>query len=125
MECLQRADLYRLREAGFRSRCSENCNTTLSVSLRYLLTSKIAYAYHNSIPFLGTGGGHGYSASLGSVQNGIKIDLGHFNNFSIDGNANTITIGGSVHFANITGPLYNAGKEWRMLLIKLIFGACR
>ena len=24
-----------------------------------------------------------------------------------------MTVGGSVHFANITGPLYDAGKEFR------------
>lgn len=80
-----------------------------------LVANQIAYAYKNGIPFLGTGGGHGYSATLGTVENGIEIDLGHFNTFSIDSNANTITVGGSVHFANITGPLYDAGKEWRTL----------
>ena len=63
--------------------------------------------------FLGPGGGHGYSATLGTVQNGIKIDLGYFRTFSINFPANTITVGGSIHFATITGPLYDAGKEWR------------
>lgn len=67
---------------------------------------------HN-ISFLATGGGHGYSATLGTVQSGIEMDLGHFNNYSINAEANTITVGGSIHFRNITGPLYAAGKEWR------------
>lgn len=40
------------------------------------------------------------------------MDLG-FNTVSIDAVANTMTVGGSVHFANLTGPLYNAWKEWR------------
>ena len=28
-----------------------------------------------------------------------------------------MTVGGSVHFGNITGPLYDAGKEFRMYII--------
>ena len=74
---------------------------------------QIEYAYHQNISFLGTGGGHGYSATLDTVENGIEIDLGHFNTVSIDRDANTMTVGGSVHFANITGLLYDAGKEFR------------
>ena len=74
---------------------------------------KVQYAYQQNISFLGTGGGHGYSATLGTVQNGIKIDLGNFNTVDIDQGAKTMTIGGSVHFANVTAPLYNAGKEFR------------
>ncbi|KAF6223377.1 hypothetical protein HO133_000219 [Letharia lupina] len=75
---------------------------------------QIEYAYHQNISFLGTGGGHGYSATLDTVENGIEIDLGHFNTVSIDKDANTMTVGGSVHFANITGLLYDAGKEFRL-----------
>lgn len=75
------------------------------------------YARQNNVPFLGTGGGHGYTTSLASIQNGIEIDLGHFNSVAINGSANTITVGGSVHFHNITGPLYAAGKEFRKYLI--------
>ena len=74
---------------------------------------QIKYAYHYNISFLGTGGGHGYSASLGTVQNGIEIDLGYFNTVSIDKDASTMTVGGSVRFGNVTGPLYDAGKEFR------------
>ncbi|MCJ1386176.1 hypothetical protein MMC17_009302 [Xylographa soralifera] len=74
----------------------------------------IEYAFLHNISFLGTGGGHGYSATLGTVQNGIEIDLGHFDTVSIDHAANTMTVGGSVHFANITGPLYDAGKEFQV-----------
>lgn len=73
----------------------------------------IQYAYHHNISFLGTGGGHGYSASLASVRNGIEIDLGHFDTVSVNKNANTMTVGGSVRFGNVTGPLYDAGKEFR------------
>ncbi|KAL2047408.1 hypothetical protein N7G274_001429 [Stereocaulon virgatum] len=77
----------------------------------------IEYAFIHNISFLGTGGGHGYSVTLDTVQNGIEIDLGHFETVSIDQNANTMTVGGAVRFANITGPLYDAGKEFQV-------GAC-
>jgi len=56
-------------------------------------------------------------ATLDTIPNEIEIDLGHFNTFSIDFNANTLTIGDFVYFANITGPLYDARKEWRRLTI--------
>ncbi|MCJ1282144.1 hypothetical protein MMC26_001467 [Xylographa opegraphella] len=74
----------------------------------------IEYAFLHNISFLGTGGGHAYSVTVGTVQNGIEIDLGNFNNVSIDKDANTMTVGGAVHFANITGPLYDAGKEFQV-----------
>lgn len=41
------------------------------------------------------------------------MDLGHFDSVSVDKNASTMTVGGSVRFGNVTGPLYDAGKEFR------------
>ena len=64
-------------------------------------------------PFLGSDDGHDYPVTLDTVQNDMEIDLGHFQTFSINSRPNTITVGGSIHFANITGPLYDASKEWR------------
>ncbi|MCJ1436573.1 hypothetical protein MMC27_005953 [Xylographa pallens] len=74
----------------------------------------IEYAFLHNISFLGTGGGHAYSVTVETVQNGIEIDLGNFNTVSIDQTASTMTVGGAVHFANITGPLYDAGKEFQV-----------
>ena len=71
------------------------------------------YAATNSIPFLGTGGGHAYTTTVGSVQNGIDMDLGNFYEVEIDAEANTMTVGANVHFANVTAPLYAAGREFR------------
>lgn len=73
------------------------------------------FALDNHVPFLGTGGGHAYTTTVGSVQNGIEMDLGGFYGIEIDAEANTMTAGANVHFANITGPLYDAGKEFREL----------
>ncbi|KAJ5951539.1 FAD-binding type 2 [Penicillium vulpinum] len=75
------------------------------------LQTVVKYASKHNIPFLANGGGHGYSTSFGALQNGLKIDLSLFNEFSIDTEQNTITVGGSVRFSEIMGPLYKAGKE--------------
>ncbi|ESZ91465.1 hypothetical protein SBOR_8150 [Sclerotinia borealis F-4128] len=71
----------------------------------------IQFASHNNIPFLATGGGHGYSATLHSCNNGIDIDLGFFHSIKLDKEASTLTIGGSVKFGELIQPLYDAGKE--------------
>ena len=102
----------------FHSRKSPSAQVHPHVSLTAWRTDR--YAYRHNISFLGTGGGHGYSATLGTVRNGIEIDLGHFNTVSIDADASTMTIGGSVRFGNVTGrPLYDAGKEFRKQLTTL------
>ncbi|KAJ5783898.1 CAZyme family AA7 [Penicillium psychrosexuale] len=75
------------------------------------LQSVVKYASKYNIPFLASGGGHGYSTSFGGLQNGLKIDLSLFNSVSIDKTASTMTIGGSVKFSQVMGPLFEAGKE--------------
>lgn len=76
---------------------------------------KLATAY--KFPFLATGGGHGYGTTFGLLQNGLELDLGHFKTVEVDAEANTLTIGGSVTFAEIMDPLYNAGKQIRKSFI--------
>jgi len=51
------------------------------------------------------------------VQNGIEIDTSGFYGVHIDTVANTLTAGGNVHFANITGAVYAAGREIRRSII--------
>ncbi|KAL9025463.1 MAG: hypothetical protein Q9196_005720 [Gyalolechia fulgens] len=76
----------------------------------------ITYAVNSSIPFLSTGGGHGFAISLGQLNDGIEIDLSNFNNVSIDVKANTLTIGGAVRIRDVLGPLGQAHKELHSLL---------
>ncbi|KAL8940821.1 MAG: hypothetical protein Q9216_002610 [Gyalolechia sp. 2 TL-2023] len=66
-----------------------------------------------NIPFLATGGGHGYSTSFGKLDNGLELDLGGFKGISIDKAAKTMTIGGAVTFGDVFDPLYAAGFEIR------------
>jgi FAD/FMN-containing dehydrogenase len=75
----------------------------------------VRYASRNNIPFLGTGGGHGFTTTLGELKEGLEIDLSQFNNVSVDTRNNRLTIGGSVRFGEILDPLYAAGKEIRRL----------
>lgn len=72
---------------------------------------KFATTFH--VPFLATGGGHGFATTFARLQNGIEINLGSFDSISVDKAASTMTIGGSVIFENIIDPLYNAGFELR------------
>ena len=65
------------------------------------------------MPFLATGGGHGYTWSLGQLQNAIQIDLGNFQTVEIDTAANTMTVGGAVRIGNVTHDLLAVGKEFR------------
>lgn len=79
--------------------------------------TKVSIATLNSIPFLATGGKHGYSTSFGELGDGLAIDLSNFNTINVDKNASTVTIGGGVRFSDIFDPLYAAGKELRKLFV--------
>ncbi|KAK4244339.1 hypothetical protein C7999DRAFT_17393 [Corynascus novoguineensis] len=72
----------------------------------------IRYASKNKVPFLATGGGHGYTWTLGELENAIQLDLGHFQTIDINTDANTMTIGGAVRIGNVTEQLHAVGKEF-------------
>ena len=67
------------------------------------------------MPFLATGGGHGYTWSLGRLKNGIHVDLSNFQTIEIDQAANTMTVGGAVQIGNVTHDLHAVGKEFSKL----------
>jgi FAD/FMN-containing dehydrogenase len=67
----------------------------------------------NNVSFLSTGGGHGYSVSLGQLQGGIDLDLGTFSTIQVDSTAQTMTVGGSVLADQIASALQAAGMEIR------------
>lgn len=70
----------------------------------------------NQIPFLATGGGHGNSLTMSRLQDGLVIDLGNFNAFSLDAENNLLTVGGSTIYNDVLQTLYDAGKQLRMYL---------
>jgi FAD/FMN-containing dehydrogenase len=70
---------------------------------------KIAGAF--GIPYLATGGGHGLSTTLNKLKDGISIDLGNFKKVTVDTRANAVTVGGANVFADVLGPVWDAGRE--------------
>lgn len=73
----------------------------------------IQYATKKNVPFLATGGGHGYSTSLSGVKGALNIDLSKFRNVAVNASANTMTVGAATIFADMLDPLYAAGKQMR------------
>ncbi|KAK4203209.1 6-hydroxy-D-nicotine oxidase [Triangularia verruculosa] len=71
----------------------------------------VQYALRTNVSILATGGGHGYTWSLGRHRGGIDIDLSNFNTIKIDSAANTMTVGGSVRSQDVAAALQAAGKE--------------
>ena len=77
------------------------------------LQSIVKYAIQNEVPILATGGGHGYSVSIGGVNDALDINLGNFANVSVDAFSNTMTVGGATIFRDVYDPLYSVGKQIR------------
>ncbi|KAK7750698.1 hypothetical protein SLS62_007398 [Diatrype stigma] len=75
----------------------------------------VQVATAHNIPFLATGGRHGYTATFGSVQNGLAIDLSQLNPIDIDASTSTITVGGGVRIGDVIDPLYQSGFELRLV----------
>ncbi|KAK4180906.1 6-hydroxy-D-nicotine oxidase [Triangularia setosa] len=71
----------------------------------------VQYALRANVSILATGGGHGYTWSLGRHQAGIDVDLSNFSTIKIDSAANTMTVGGSVRSQQVAKALQAAGKE--------------
>ncbi|KAF2816389.1 FAD-binding domain-containing protein [Mytilinidion resinicola] len=72
----------------------------------------LQYAARNKVPFLATGGGHGYSGTLGALNNGLELDMGYFKSVKVDAGKNRLIIGGSVRFRELISPVYAAGKAF-------------
>ena len=78
--------------------------------------SQVKLASSHRIPFLATGGRHGYTTTLGDLQQGLAIDLGQFKTYSIDSAAGTVTVGGAATIADFQDALYEAGYMIRAFL---------
>ncbi|RYP57382.1 hypothetical protein DL769_009519 [Monosporascus sp. CRB-8-3] len=77
---------------------------------------QLMYAVGRNISFLTTGGGHGYSSSLGRLEDGINVDLGMFSTVQVDSDARTMTVGGAVRADQVATALQAAGMEIRATL---------
>ncbi|KAM0811982.1 putative FAD-binding PCMH-type domain-containing protein, partial [Seiridium cardinale] len=70
----------------------------------------LSYFTSHNISFLAQGGGHGYSPTLGSIQNAVLINLEKFNQTTISDDG-CLTIGGSARFSDIYAAAYSSGRE--------------
>ncbi|OTA97950.1 hypothetical protein M434DRAFT_391560 [Hypoxylon sp. CO27-5] len=71
----------------------------------------IKVAKASNIPFLATGGRHGYGTTLGKLNGGLAIDLTQINTVDVDKVAGTVTVGAGTKLGDITGPIEEAGFE--------------
>ena len=88
---------------------------------RFIL--KVRCATQTNTKFLATAPRHGFSTSLTEIQQGLQIDISHFNQVSVDSGANTMTIGGAVQFQQVIDALYAQGKEIRQFSPVLLLQA--
>ena len=77
------------------------------------MVAQVQFAHDYHVPFLATGGGHGYTWSLKKIQNGIQLDLGNFKKIEINTEENTMTVGGAVRLGDVTEALQAVNREFR------------
>ncbi|KFA79676.1 hypothetical protein S40288_09082 [Stachybotrys chartarum IBT 40288] len=75
------------------------------------IVQAVRIAKANKVPFLATGGRHGFGTALGKLDDGIAIDLSSFDSVRVDATARTLTVGGGTRFESIYDPVYAAGFE--------------
>ncbi|KAF9878632.1 putative fad binding domain protein [Colletotrichum karsti] len=78
-----------------------------------VLTSlpKVLLAAKHQVPFLATGGRHGYTTSLGRLRNGLAIDLSALNEVGVDESAGILTVGGGVRWSQVLDSVFDAGFQ--------------
>ncbi|KAI5854497.1 hypothetical protein GGS23DRAFT_608303 [Durotheca rogersii] len=80
--------------------------------VRQVLTVlRVKLATSRNIPFLASGGRHGYTTTLGDLQNGLAIDLSQLKRLELNTTAQTITVGAGITIGEVFDPLYEAGFE--------------
>lgn len=77
------------------------------------LVDIVRLARKHKLPFLATGGRHGFTTTLDALDQGLEIDLSQLDSVEVDATQATLTIGAGVHVNQILDPIYNAGFEMR------------
>lgn len=63
----------------------------------------------DKLNFLATGGRHGFSETLGKLQEGLAIDLSLLNSTKLNKRKRTLTVGPGVSIGDIMDPISKAG----------------
>ncbi|CAH0021155.1 unnamed protein product [Clonostachys rhizophaga] len=75
----------------------------------------VKFATAHDIPFLATGGHHGYSTNLGKLFKGLAIDLSLLNSVEVFTRNATLVVGGGTRWDQVLDPVYEAGFEMRVV----------
>ncbi|KAI1448849.1 hypothetical protein F5Y02DRAFT_414852 [Annulohypoxylon stygium] len=75
------------------------------------VVKSVKLAIAHNIPLLATGARHGYTVTLARLQNGLAIDLSHFDSVRVNEQDETVTVGGAVKMRQVLDPVYDAGFE--------------
>uniref|UniRef100_A0A0B7K4I8 FAD-binding PCMH-type domain-containing protein n=1 Tax=Bionectria ochroleuca TaxID=29856 RepID=A0A0B7K4I8_BIOOC len=75
----------------------------------------VKFATVHNIPFIATGGHHGYSTNLGKLVKGLAIDLSLLNSVEVFTGNSTLVVGGGTRWGQILDPVYEAGFEMRVV----------
>ncbi|KAK0622036.1 hypothetical protein B0T17DRAFT_609009 [Bombardia bombarda] len=71
----------------------------------------VKLAVKSNVSFLATGGRHGYTTTLGRMQDGLAIDMSKFKSVVVNKAAKTLTIGAGVRTGEVIEPLWAAGLQ--------------
>ncbi|KAL3478001.1 hypothetical protein BJX99DRAFT_269547 [Aspergillus californicus] len=86
-------------------------SVALSIGSEEDLVTAVKLATDHNIPFLATGGRHGYGSTLGNLQDGLALDLSPLNNMTTDAAAETLAVGPGIKLSDVFDPVFNAGYE--------------
>ena len=81
------------------------------------LQETVKFLTKNNIPFLAIGSGHGYSAHYGKAKDIVEIDINSFKDIDIDKEKSTVKVGAAVLHSEVIEPLWQVGKQIRMVYI--------
>ncbi|KAK6066639.1 FAD binding domain-containing protein [Seiridium cupressi] len=108
------ADIYLASDANYSVQVSQRWSIHAAPSYIAKISSilQVKIAPKHDIPFLVTGGGHGISSHLASLQDGLQIDLANFNSVEFDPSTAQLTVGGAAKFSQINDILYDSGYQF-------------
>ncbi|KFA66823.1 hypothetical protein S40285_06830 [Stachybotrys chlorohalonatus IBT 40285] len=78
------------------------------------IATAVKLARAHDIPFLATGGRHGYGSTMGELELGLSIDLSQLTSAVVDKEAATLTVGGGARAHHILKPVNEAGFEMQV-----------
>uniref|UniRef100_A0A8H7TQJ7 FAD-binding PCMH-type domain-containing protein n=1 Tax=Bionectria ochroleuca TaxID=29856 RepID=A0A8H7TQJ7_BIOOC len=95
--------------------CQPKFSIIVSPATEVDVVAIVKFATVHNIPFIATGGHHGYSTNLGKLVKGLAIDLSLLNLVEVFTGNSTLVVGGGTRWGQILDPVYEAGFEMRVV----------